>query len=235
MKQFLTSLFIILSFSAFSQTTITNGKVEMNIETGNDMLPSMTITYFIKGDQMKMETGGNEMFAMAFYQDIAKNSVTMTMNMMGMQKGFKATPEELAADAPKDSSAPVVKYTDEQKTIAGYACKKVIVTQVDPVSGANKTSTLWVYPDLKLPDMKGAGSAMGGLGSVGGTNANIKGLVLEMESESPMGGTMKMTTSKIDLKTEIKDDVFVVSKDYDLKSYKEFKEEMKGMMGGGQQ
>lgn len=234
MKQLLTIILMALSFPAFTQNLITNGKVEMNIETGNDMMPSMTLTYYVKGDRMKMETGGNEMFAMSYYQDVSKNSVIMTMNMMGMQKGFKATPEELAADVPKDSAAaaPTVKYLTDEKQIAGYTCKKAIITEVDPATGTNKESTVWICADLKLPDMKGAGQGMGGFGSFGG-NAKINGLVMEMEMSGPMGGTMKMTTSKIDLKSEVKDDVFNVPKDYELKTYKEFKEDMKGMMGGG--
>jgi hypothetical protein len=233
MKKLFLSLLSLMTITAFAQTTVTNGKIEMTMESDNGQMPAMNMTYYIKGDQVKVETGAEGMFEIATYQDNSKNKFTMTMNMMGMKKGFSATQEELAADNKKDSSAkPVVKYFDETKEIAGYKCKKAVVTVTNPQTGSMDI-TLWYTPDLKLPKITSAGGSIGGGNAMDGIADAINGMALETSFEVPQGGNMTIKATKVDLKADIKDEVFKVPSDFEIKSYKEFKEEMKGMMGGG--
>lgn len=228
-------LFLVLGFASlqgFAQNNvITNGKIEMSIETGNTQMPPMTMTYFIKGSKIKMDYGAEGMFEMSTYQDNDKNKVTFTMNMMGMKKGFTATPEELAGDKKDEAEKPQVKITEETKDIAGYKCKKAIITSTTK-SGEKSEVTVWYTPDLKMPKMASAGGGMGG-GPTSMISGSIDGLPMEIVTEVPQMGTMTMKTTTVDLKADIKDDVFAVPTDVELKSYKEFREEMKGMMGGG--
>ncbi|MEO5572622.1 MAG: DUF4412 domain-containing protein [Bacteroidia bacterium] len=95
------------------------------------MMPTEMATYF-KGAQsrteMKMGMGMNQVFLFD-----GKNKVmTMLVDMMGTKSAIKMTEEDLKQQKEKkgkDDSQ--VKITDETKDIAGYKCKKAIVTGKD--------------------------------------------------------------------------------------------------------
>ncbi|MES1226781.1 MAG: DUF4412 domain-containing protein [Bacteroidota bacterium] len=235
MKQLLFLLLSFVTLSALAQpTTIKNGKIEMTIEMpSNPMMSEMSMIYLLKGDLAKMEFGAPGVFEMASYQDNAKKAVTVTMNMMGMKKGFNATIDELTADTKKTDSSdkPKVKYFDDVKEIAGYKCKKAIVTSKNPQTGDPMDATIWYCPDLIMPKIN-TGGGMGG-NPLGNLSESITGFPMEMSMDLGQQGTMTMKTTKVDLKAEIKDDEFKVPSDYELKTYKEFKKEMGSMMGGG--
>jgi hypothetical protein len=186
------------------------------------------ITTFIRGNQHKSEMNGM-MGSMIVYYD--GKLMTSLSDQMGMKTGFTATKEELDADEKerKTEAKPKIEYKDEKQTIAGYACKKAIVTNVNK-QGKEEKTTVWYTEDIKTmrPPSRG-GRGMVDLG-------DLKGYPLSMEMVRDNQGTeMKSSITATEIKTEPLDDaVFVVNTaGYKMMSYKEMKEAQKAGMGMG--
>lgn len=112
------------------------------------------------------------------------------------------------------------KYTEETKTIAGYTCKKVVVTETDLESDEEETSTLWVTTELGLGD------------DINFTeHPGLHGYALCTENKRDINGeevTLVRTATKIVPNKKVKPTTFMLPSD--AKDYKEAPEEMKPMM-----
>jgi GLPGLI family protein len=97
-------------------------------ESQQAMLPKM-VAVTIKGPNSKSEikTGmGNQVEIKDFTN---KTSVTL-IDMMGQKYAVKSTAEEIEKENAKEPK-PTIEITKETKVIAGYTCKKAIVTVND--------------------------------------------------------------------------------------------------------
>lgn len=171
----------------------------------------MTIT--IKGDKAKSEiqTPMGAQIEITNYTD--KNRVGL-INMMGQKYAIHETTEEIMEEM-KDKPVPEVQITGETKTIAGYTCKKAVVT-VDE-RGSKSNYEVWFSEDF------------------GAQNPNfdnplykdINGVLLEFSMVTSQF-TMVFTAISVE-KMNISNKEFDIPSDYTITT----KEELQSKMGGG--
>src|SRR5436190_753117 len=152
------------------------------------------ITTYIRDNQHKSEMSGM-MGSMIVHYD--GKLMTSLSDQMGMKTGFTATKDELEADEKqrKTESKPKIEYKEEKQTIAGYECKKAIVTNVNK-EGREEKTTVWYTEDIKTmrPPSRG-GRGMVDLG-------DLKGYPLSMEMVRDNQGTeMKSSITATEITT----------------------------------
>ena len=172
------------------------------------------MTVSVKGSKARteMNVGGGLVVEILDY--VAKTKVTL-INMMGQKFAIKTTSEEIEkenAGQPKGA----VTITNETKNIAGYNCKKAIVTTND--DGVKSTFEVWFTDEI------------------GGKDANfdnplykdINGVMLEFILKTPQA-SMKLSATSIEKKALSAKD-FEIPSDYTLTT----QDELKGKFGGGE-
>lgn len=185
------------------------------------------ITTYVREHQQKSEIT-SMMGSTIVYFDGKK--MTSLMDQMGQKRGFTATKEELEADEKaRGTTKPVIQYTNETKNIAGYDCKKAIITNVDKNKQETRT-IVWYTDKIKINQMH-SGKTTRGMVDLG----DLKGYPLGLEmTQNAQGMDMKSTITATEVITgPIDDSVFVVNTaGYQMMAYKEMKELQKaGMMG----
>lgn len=171
----------------------------------------MTIT--IKGDKAKSEIQ-TPMGAQIEITNYAEKSKVGLINMMGQKYALPETFEQISEEM-KDEPVPEVQKTDETKTIAGYTCKKAIVTVND--NGTKTTYEVWYSEDF------------------GAQNPNfdnplykdINGVLLEFSMVTPQF-TMVFSAISVEKKS-ISSKEFDIPADYTVTT----REELQSKMGGG--
>ncbi|MBW7846063.1 MAG: hypothetical protein H3C45_10575 [Bacteroidia bacterium] len=161
-----------------------------------------------------------EMSSLAFKNINVMNSegFTMLMESMGNKMALKQSKEELKKFAEsKVQLTPKIEYTNEKKTIAGYECKKAIVSFVQ--NNVEEKMVMWYSDKFINPNIEGddwGQSFMKGL----------KGLPFEYSMQQ---GNMKFSIEATAISTAPVDDkLFKVSTDgYRLISMQEL-EAMQG-------
>ena len=134
--------------------------------------------------------------------------------MMGQKYAVKETTAEIESKI-ASSGTTSIEQSDETKVIAGYTCKKVIVTLND--DGAKTTFEAWYTSEL--------GSKMANFNNP--LYKDIDGALLEFSMKTQEVG-MKFTASSID-KKNIADKDFEIPSDYTLTT----QDELKSKFGGG--
>jgi GLPGLI family protein len=216
----LLSVLLMMVVSAFAGPKPFEGIITFKItypdnkfsESQMAMFPKvMTIT--IKGDKAKSEiqTPMGAQIEITNYSDKSKVAL---INMMGQKYAIPETSEEIMADMSKEPT-PEVQITTETKTIAGYTCKKAIITVND--DGSKTTYEVWFSEDF------------------GAMNPNfdnplykdINGVLLEFSMVTPQF-TMVFSAISVE-KQSISIKEFEVPADYTITT----KEELQSKMGGG--
>lgn len=177
-----------------------------------------TKVYFKNGKTL------TEINSMMFTQQILVDDAGMLllMDQMGNKIAVKQTKEEMKKEAEKnkDEKEPKIEYVDETKTIAGYECKKAIVTYVNKEKKEEKAE-VWYCEKFENPNKDG-----------GNKNSNmyknIKGMPFEYSVNQ---GPMKILVSAKEVTTDpIPDDKFTLSTDgYKMMTM----DELKAMGRGG--
>jgi len=178
-----------------------------------NMFPKV-MTVSVKGSKARteMNVGGGTTVEILDY--VAKTKVAL-INMMGQKFAIKQTAQEIEkknAQQPKG----IVNVTNETKSIAGYNCKKAIVTSDE--DGVKSTFEVWFTEEL------------------GGKDANfdnplykdINGVMLEFLIKTPQI-TMKLSATSVEKKAVSAKD-FEIPTDYTLTT----QEELKSKFGGGE-
>jgi GLPGLI family protein len=180
------------------------------------MMGDMDSKVTFKGDKVLNESN-SMMYTIKSLSD--EKSVLILFDMMGNKSFAKASKADLEKNKDASAKEPKVEMTNEKKTIAGYECKKAIVT----VQGKEGESTGEIWFTEKLPYVPVAGGRKGGADLYKGIN----GLMLEFSmSQGP--AKMKYTASQVSLE-KVPDSVFALSTEgYTEKSMDEFRK-----MGGG--
>ncbi len=149
-------------------------------------------------------------------------TVTTLFNIPGYGKYYQQiTEEELLKK--QATTKQDYKYTDETKTIAGYTCKKVIVTETDLETDEESTQVMWITTELGLGDDINFAS-----------NPGLKGYALCTEQKTEINGeeiTIISTASKIVPDKKVKATTFLLPAD--ATDFKDAPEELKQMLGGG--
>jgi hypothetical protein len=150
----------------------------------SSMFESETKVYFKSGKSLI------EVNSMMYSMQMLLNDegTLMLMDQMGNKFAVKRSKADLEAEAAKNKTPdPKIEYTNETKTIAGYECKKAIVTTI--VDKKEVKSEIWYTDKLEMEKPK-SGDRMSG---------NIKGLkgVPFEYSMNIAGGKMTMTASEV--------------------------------------
>lgn len=149
-----------------------------------------------------------------------ESGMLMLQEQMGNKFGLKQTKEEMEKEAAKSKDKtpdPKIEYVDETKTIAGYECKKAIVTMVGKDKKEIK-SEVWYSDKFEAQNT----------GSVKGKSApRVKGMPFEYSMNF---GPMKMKYIAKEVSTDpVSDSKFVLSTEgYPMKTI----DELKAMQGG---
>ena len=176
------------------------------------MLPD-EMTTKIKGDKTRLEQSLGMGMSQVTITDMKKESGTLLMDMMGKKMAVEMTKKDIDEMEKKNKEKkPEFKYVDgADKKIAGYNCKKALVT----IEGAGEME---VYYTEELP--AGASKHYEGL----------KGFPLEYTIDS---GQFKMKMTAKEVKQEKLDaSLFDIPDGYDKMTFEQFKASMGGMMGG---
>ncbi len=222
MKQLFTALVAI----AITLPTLAQKKFEGSVTYGIEykdlpaemaameaMLPDEMIMK-IKGDFTRLEQSMGMGMSQVTIANMKDESGTLLMDMMGKKMAVKMSKEELEKMDKKGTKdkKPEFKYVDGEKEIAGYKCKKALVT----VEGAGEME---IYYTEELPS--GANKQY----------EELKGFPLEYTMDA---GQFKMKiTAKTVSKTKVDKSQFEIPDGFDVMTFQEFEKAMGGMMGGG--
>ena len=230
--------------AATNATTSNNGEEVRVTRFGGDG-ETKTSTW-LKNDLIKTYSV-SDMGNTTTIRDNTKKMTTTIMEMMGKKMGFYASDEDQAEMARrldsmmktrsqadqqrfntgKPSQSEVV-YFEESKKIAGYDCKKAMITTTR--SNGKKDSTIvWYIPDLKLQGINSTGGIMGGFGGFGGASAQLgsdgmdklNGFPMQYERNMNRGRKMTVQVTKLVTDKEVADKEFDIPKDIELKPIKD--------------
>lgn len=173
------------------------------------MMPSEATMYF-NNDKTRMEMQMGMGMNMVTLADNKSKTATVLMDMMGNKTAMTMTEDDINKEA-KNAGEYEIKQTDETKTIAGYLCKKAVVTLKD-----KNSFNVWYTDQIRVKNSNWNNQFK-----------NIDGFLMEFRMDQNTGLSMQMTAKKI---TDEKpgDEMFVVPEGYK----KMTKDEMIKMYGG---
>lgn len=160
-----------------------------------DNMPTESIVYF-KDNLMKMEMS-LPMGKTTFISDHATGKGTMLMDMMGNKFSVKMDKSDLEKEK-KSKENTKVTFPGETKLIAGYNCKKAIVTFHTPEG--DKTMDTWFTNELKIKN------------SFSSQIEGIDGFLMEFYT-TQNGMSMKMKARSLEF-TSIDNSEFVIPEGY---------------------
>ena len=103
-----------------------------------------------------------EMSSMMFTNQtlVDDKGMVMLMEQMGNKIAVKQTKEEMEKEEAKQKEKPAdpkIEYTTETKTIAGYECKKAIVTTISGKDKKEEKIEMWYCDKFENPNKEGKG------------------------------------------------------------------------------
>lgn len=225
-KLFSTLAVVALTALSLNAQTIKEGYVlyDMKIEgmpaDQAAMLGDMeTKLYFKNGKVM------SEVTSMMFSQQMTvdEKGMTMLMEQMGNKIAVKQTKEEMEKEAAKTKDKtpdPKIEYFDETKSIAGYDCKKAVVTMVNPKDKKEEKMEMWYCEKFDNPNKEGKGKGQAMM-------KGLKGMPFEYSGGQ---GAMKFKMTAKEVSTDpVSDSKFELS----TEGYKVMTmDELKAMQGG---
>ncbi|MDF2448183.1 MAG: hypothetical protein K0R26_687 [Bacteroidota bacterium] len=183
------------------------------------MMGDMELKTTFKNDKVL-----SEMSSMMFSSQtcVDEKGMTMLMEQMGNKIAIKQTKEEMEKEAAKSKDKPTdpkIEYLNETKTIAGYECKKAVITTVGKDKKEEKME-VWYSDKFENPNKEGKGRGQGFM-------KGFKGLPFEFSNAQ---GGMKFTMIAKAVSTDpIDDSKFNLSTDgYKMMTM----DELKAMQGG---
>jgi GLPGLI family protein len=174
-----------------------------------------TMVLSIKGGSSRNESSSS-MGTMVEITNADQKFTVSLLNIMGKKLAIRKTMAELSKDLSQEAKPSVV-LSPETKMIAGYSCKKAVITVEK--NGKKTTFEIWYSPDL------------GGRESNFGNPVyqDIDGVLMEFTLQE-RNYTMKYSAASVEKKS-IDDSQFQIPADYTLTT----EQELKQMFGGGMQ
>ena len=232
--------------AATQTTTSADGGEVRIVRFGGD--GETKTTTWLKNDMTKTFSE-SEMGRTTLIRDNTKKITTTIMEMMGRKSGFYATDEDQAemrkrmdsmmqsrggqnASVGGSANTPAtysVVYIDENKKIAGYACKKALI--IATRSNRIDTTKVWYCPEFKLQNLPSTGGAVGGFGGFNATAGPtgmelLNGFPMQYERNMNRGRYMTVEVTKLVIDKDVADKEFEIPKDIEIKA-------MKDMQNGG--
>ncbi|MEI6899056.1 MAG: DUF4412 domain-containing protein [Bacteroidota bacterium] len=171
-----------------------------------------TMTVSVKGTKSRTElnSGMGTQIEITDYTDKTKISL---LNMMGQKYAIKQTAADIEKENTKEPKGKV-EITSETKTIAGYSCKKALVTTEE--DGEKTVFEVWFSEDFGMKEMNFDNPLY----------KDINGALMEFTQKTPQF-SMKFSVSSIEKKSVPAKD-FEIPSDYKITT----KEELKSKFGG---
>jgi hypothetical protein len=176
------------------------------------MFPKV-LTVSIKGTKSRTDLSMSGMNTVEITDYTDKSSVSL-LNMMGQKYAIKKSTTEIEKEMTAEGT-PTVVFSEEAKVIAGYTCKKAVVTLNN--DGVKSTFEAWYTSELgsKLANFKNP------------LYKDIDGALLEFAMKT-QEITMKFSATSVEKKSLSAKD-FEVPSDYTLTT----QDELKSKFGGG--
>lgn len=176
------------------------------------MFPKL-LTVSVKGSKSRTDLSMSGMNSVEITDYTDKTSVSL-LNMMGQKYAIKKTTAEIESEMSSQGNV-TLEETTETKSIAGYLCKKVVVTVND--DGIKSTYEAWYTSEL--------GSKLANFSNP--LYKDIDGALLEFLMKN-QEVSMKFTATSVEKKSLAAKD-FEIPTDYTLTTT----EELKSKFGGG--
>ena len=215
---------MMLSVSLMAQKPFAgNITFEMSAEGCSDpnvtaQLAEQSMEYTVMGNNYRMEMSqGIDVITIA---NGSNKTYTVVLGIPGYGKYYIQQDQE-AIQKKMATTKFDYNYTDEEKTISGYKCKKVIVTATDLETDEEESVVLWVTNELGLGDDINFFEHPG-----------LKGYPLCTEMKTEMNGenvTIITQATKIVPNKKVKPTMFLLPSD--AKDIKEAPDELKQMLG----
>ena len=215
-----------LSVSLMAQKPFAgNITFEMSAEGCSDpnvtaQLAEQSMEYTVMGNNYRMEM--NQGIDVITIANGSNKTYTVVLGIPGYGKYYIQQDEE-AIQKKMATTKYDYNYTDEEKTISGYKCKKVIVTATDLETDEEESAVIWVTNELGLGDDINFFEHPG-----------LKGYPLSTEVKTEMNGenvTIITQATKIVPNKKVKPTMFLLPSD--AKDIKEAPDELKQMLGMG--
>jgi len=198
----------------FTGTVVFDVKAEGEIpEQAKAMMPTeMTLKLTPEKQSMSMNFG---MMEQKTISDVATQESNSMMNVMGQKLVIKVTAAQMQEQRLTQGETTGVKLSDETKTIAGFLCKKAVITK-KVKDGADVTMEVYYTDDIDVSKFKFSNAI-----------PELTGFPMEYTMKSgPMAFKMVARSVK---KENIAASEFVVPADYKQVTT----EQLKTMFGGG--
>ena len=184
-------------------------------------LAEQSMEYTVMGSNYRMEMSqGIDVITIA---NGTNKTYTVILGIPGYGK-YYIQQDEAAVQKKLATTKFDYNYSDEEKTISGYKCKKVVVTATDLETDEEETAVLWVTNELGLGDDINFFEHPG-----------LKGYPLSTEVKTEMNGenvTLITTATKIVPNKKVKSTMFLLPSD--AKDIKEAPDELKQMLHLGE-
>ena len=200
----------------FTGTVVFDVKAEGEIpEQAKAMMPTeMTLKLSPDKQSMSMNFG---MMEQKTISDVATQESNSMMNVMGQKLVMKVTAAQMKEQRSAQGETSGVKLLADTKTIAGYVCKKAVITK-KVKDGADITMEVFYTDDIDVSNFKFSNAI-----------PELNGFPMEYTMKSgPMAFKMVARSVK---KENIAASEFVVPADYKQVT----QEELRNMFGGGGQ
>lgn len=189
MKKLLLSLTLIVGSITVNYAQIKEGHVTYKIDISTEnpdmemvvgMMQGSTLDIYFKEKMTRAEMKMGSMMNMTTISDEKSGKLLMLMSGMIGKKAISTTTEELSNKDEKEKPKYEVELVDETKDIAGYKCKKAILTDEE-----GNESTFWYTEEIEV-SKKGQNYL----------NENVPGYPMQYEINNS-GLVMGMTVTNI--------------------------------------
>jgi len=189
MKKLLLSLTLIIGSITVNYAQIKEGHVTYKIDISTEnpdmemvvgMMQGSTLDIYFKEKMTRAEMKMGSMMNMTTISDEKSGKLLMLMSGMIGKKAISTTTEELSSKDEKEKPKYEVELVDETKEIAGYKCKKAILTDEE-----GNESTFWYTEEIEV-SKKGQNYL----------NENVPGYPMQYEINNS-GLVMGMTVTNI--------------------------------------
>ncbi len=189
MKKILFSFALLLGSFTMNYAQITEGHVKYKIEVSTEnpdmemvvgMMQGSTLDIYFKEKMTRAEMKMGSMMNITTISDEKSGEILMLMSGMIGKKAISTSTEELQGETEVEKPTYEVELVDETKEIAGYSCKKAILTDED-----GNENIFWYTEEIEV-SKKGQSYL----------NENVPGYPMQYEINNN-GFVMGMTVTEI--------------------------------------
>ena len=218
----LSSFLLIFSSQAFAGGKPFEGKIiyKMSFPGSNFDASTMAMfpqemTIFIKDNLSKTVINTGMGKTISIFNSEEMYSVTL-LDVMGQKYAIRTSTDDINQNIEKAPQSQI-EYLDETKEIAGYTCKKAIITIKEELLGTESKLSVYYSDEITQKGINKDNPIFHG----------INGIMLEYEMDA-QGNLMKFTATSVEEK-KISKKEFEIPKDYKVTTADELKSKFGGM------